>query len=73
MVGKPLPWLGLVWAGLALIWIVLAFVDPTRTHTVMAVLWSILAAVQIASIVSARRRARAAAEVQVRSSDSATH
>jgi len=62
-----------VWAVIAIIWNLLAFVDPSSFHTTMAVVWSILAAVQIGSIAYTRRRAQAAAAGQEASRDSATH
>ncbi|WP_412168292.1 hypothetical protein ACLUS2_003105 [Curtobacterium flaccumfaciens pv. flaccumfaciens] len=66
MIGKPLPWLAWAWAVLALIWLVLAIVDPSGFHTFMAIVWIILAALQVTSVSFARRqernRARNAAE-----------
>ncbi|ROS71930.1 hypothetical protein EDF24_3575 [Curtobacterium sp. PhB130] len=56
LVGKPLPWLAWVWVALAAVWIVLAVVDPSGFHRSMAIVWSILAAVQIGSISYARRQ-----------------
>lgn len=58
LIGKPLPWLAWVWAVIALVWLVLAVVEPSRFHTQMAVLWIILAAVQIGSVSYARAQAR---------------
>lgn len=58
LIGKPLPWLVWVWAVVALVWLVLAVVEPSRFHTQMAVLWIILAAVQIGSVSLARAQAR---------------
>ncbi|MBT1544864.1 hypothetical protein [Curtobacterium aurantiacum] len=66
LIGKPLPWLVWVWAVIALVWLVLAVVEPSRFHTQMAVIWIILAAVQIGSVsfarAQARKRARSAVE-----------
>ncbi|MCS6553999.1 hypothetical protein [Curtobacterium flaccumfaciens] len=58
LIGKPLPWLVWVWAVIALLWLVLAVVEPSRFHTQMAVLWIILSAVQIGSVSYARAQAR---------------
>ncbi|MCS6582305.1 hypothetical protein [Curtobacterium citreum] len=58
LIGKPLPWLAWGWAVIALVWLVLAVVEPSRFHTQMAVLWIILAAVQIGSVSYARAQAR---------------
>lgn len=64
LIGKPLPWLVWGWAVIALVWLVLAVVEPSRFHTEMAVLWGILVAVQIGSVLVARahshKRARGA-------------
>ncbi len=49
IVGKPLPWLAWTWAALAVIWIVLAIVDPSGFHTFMAITWSVLAIVQLSA------------------------
>jgi hypothetical protein len=72
-VGKPLPWIAWAWSALALVWIVLAFTDPSGLHTFMAIAWSILAAVQIANVLYARRRRARDAFAQDPSRDSATH
>jgi len=58
LIGKPLPWLVWVWAVIALVWLVLAVVEASRFHTQMAVLWIILAAVQIGSVSYARAQVR---------------
>ncbi|MBF4593531.1 hypothetical protein ITJ58_07160 [Curtobacterium flaccumfaciens] len=58
LIGKPLPWLAWVWAVIALVWLVLAVVEPSRFHTQMAVLWIILVAVQIGSVLVARAHSR---------------
>ena len=66
LIGKPLPWLVWVWAVIALAWLVLAVVEPSRFHTQMAVIWIILAAVQIGSVsytrAQERKRARNAGD-----------
>lgn len=66
MIGRPLPWLAWMWVVLALIWLVLAIVEPSGFHTTMAIVWIILAALQLASVSFTRRqernRARNAAE-----------
>lgn len=56
IVGKPLPWLAWAWAALAVIWIVLAIVDPSRFRTFMAITWSVLAIVQLGASLYARRK-----------------
>ncbi|MCS6565166.1 hypothetical protein [Curtobacterium poinsettiae] len=58
LIGKPLPWLVWGWAVIALVWLVLAVVEPSRFHTEMAVLWGILVAVQIGSVLVARAHSR---------------
>lgn len=58
LIGKPLPWLVWGWAVIALAWLVLAVVEPSRFHTEMAVLWGILVAVQIGSVLVARAHSR---------------
>lgn len=58
LVGKPLPWLVWAWAVLAVTWIVLAIIEPSRSHTLMACAWTILAAVQLGSTYYARRQQR---------------
>lgn len=58
LIGKPLPWLVWGWAVIALVWLVLAVVEPSRFHTEMAVLWGILVAVQIGSVVVVRAHSR---------------
>jgi hypothetical protein len=58
LIGKALPWLAWVWAVIALVWLVLAVVEPSRFHTQMAVLWIILVAVQIGSVLVARAHSR---------------
>lgn len=58
LIGRPLPWLVWVWAAIALVWLVLAVVEPSRFHTQMAVIWIILAAVQIGSVLFARAHSR---------------
>ncbi|PYY55164.1 hypothetical protein DEJ17_13190 [Curtobacterium sp. MCSS17_011] len=66
LIGKPLSWLAWAWVVLALIWLVLAIVEPSGFHTFMAIVWIVLAALQLASVSFARRqernRARNAAE-----------
>lgn len=66
MIGRPLPWLAWTWVVLALIWLVLAIVEPSGFHTTMAIVWIILAALQLAPVSFTRRqernRARNAAE-----------
>lgn len=56
IVGKPLPWLAWTWAALAVIWIVLAIVDPSGFHTFMAIAWSVLAIVQLSAAYYARKQ-----------------
>lgn len=46
LVGRPLPWLVWAWVVLAAVWIVLAFADPSALHTALAIVWTLLAAVQ---------------------------
>ncbi|MBT1620518.1 MULTISPECIES: hypothetical protein [Curtobacterium] len=58
LIGKPLPWLVWGWVVIALVWLVLAVVEPSRFHTEMAVLWGILVAVQIGSVLVARAHSR---------------
>ncbi|MBB1197624.1 hypothetical protein [Curtobacterium flaccumfaciens] len=58
MIGRPLPWLAWAWVVLALIWLVLAIVEPSGFHTTMAIAWIILAALQLASVSFARRQER---------------
>ncbi|MEV7931330.1 hypothetical protein [Curtobacterium sp. NPDC089185] len=60
LVGKRLPWLEWVWAAPAVVWIVVAVAEPSGFHTVMAVVWSLLAVAQIGASVRAGRRARSA-------------
>jgi len=71
IVGRPLPWLAWAWAALAVIWIVLAIVDPSRFHTVMAITWSILAIVQLGASYYARRKEQRQAPTP--EADTATH
>jgi glucose-6-phosphate-specific signal transduction histidine kinase len=56
--GRPRTWAVWAWAALAVVWIVLALVDPSGFHTVMAIAWSVLAAVQLAATFVARRQDR---------------
>lgn len=56
--GKPNRWLAWTWAALAVIWIVLAVVDPSGFHTFMAITWSVLAAIQLIATYAARRQER---------------
>ncbi|ROQ18174.1 MULTISPECIES: hypothetical protein [unclassified Curtobacterium] len=58
LVGKPLPWLVWAWAVLAVIWIVIAIMEPTGLHIFVAVAWTALAAVQLLSAYYARRHER---------------
>jgi len=58
MIGRPLPWLAWAWVVLALIWLVLAIVEPSGFHTTMAIVWIILAALQVASVSFTRRQER---------------
>ena len=58
LVGRPLPWVAWAYAGLAVVWVVLAVVEPSGLHTFMAILWPILAAVQISSAWYVRRQDR---------------
>ncbi|WP_267423616.1 MULTISPECIES: hypothetical protein [unclassified Curtobacterium] len=58
MIGRPLPWLAWAWAALAVVWIVLAVVEPSGFHTFMAIAWTVLAAVQLGSVAFARRQER---------------
>lgn len=58
LIGKPLPWLAWAWVVLALIWLVLAIVEPSGFHTFMAIVWIILAALQLWSVSFARRQER---------------
>lgn len=71
LVGRSLPWLVWAWAVLAVIWIVLAIIEPSGLHTFMAVAWTILAAVQLGSAYYARRQERDRARNEER--DSGTH
>ncbi|OII13933.1 hypothetical protein [Curtobacterium sp. MCBA15_008] len=61
LVGKPLPWIAWTWAALAVIWIILAIVDPSGFHTFMAITWSILAALQLSANHYARKQERSRA------------
>jgi hypothetical protein len=56
--GRPRAWVVWAWTALAVVWIVLALVDPSGFHTFMAIAWSVLAAVQLGASFSARRRDR---------------
>ena len=58
LVGNPARWIVWAWAGLAVIWIILAISDPSGFHTFMAITWSILAIVQIVATSFARRQER---------------
>jgi len=58
LVGKPLPWLVWAWAVLAVIWIVLAIDEPSGMHIFLAIVWTILAAVQLGSAYYTRRQER---------------
>ena len=58
LVGKPLPWVVWAWAVLAVIWTVLAIIDPSGLHTFMAIVWTILAAIQISAAYYGRRQER---------------
>jgi hypothetical protein len=69
--GKPLPWLAWAWAALAVIWIVLAIVDPSRFHTFMAITWSILAINQLGASYYARRKEQRQAPTS--ETDTTTH
>jgi hypothetical protein len=62
LVRRPVPWLAGVWTLLAVFWVVRAFVDPSTFHTSMAVVWSVLAAIQIGGVVHRRRQDRARPE-----------
>jgi hypothetical protein len=58
LVGRPLPWVVWVYAGLAVVWVVLAVIEPSGFHTLMAIVWPILAAIQISSAWYVRRQDR---------------
>jgi hypothetical protein len=58
LVGKPRPWVVWAYAGLAVIWDLLAIVDPSTLHTFMAIVWTILAGLQIGSAYYVRRQER---------------
>lgn len=58
LVGRPLPWLVWAWAVLAVIWIVIDFVEPSAFHTFMAIAWTVLAAAQLGTAYYARRQRR---------------
>jgi hypothetical protein len=58
LVGRPLPWVVWVYAGLAVVWVVLAVIEPSGLHTFMAIVWPILAAIQISSAWYVRRQER---------------
>jgi hypothetical protein len=58
LIGKPLPWVAWAWAALAGVWIILTIVDPTGFHILMAIAWSVLAAIQLGAASYARRQER---------------
>jgi Na+/melibiose symporter-like transporter len=58
LAGRPLPWLIWAWVVLAVIWIVLAFAEPSGLHTFLAIAWTVLAAVQLGMAYYRRRQER---------------
>lgn len=82
MVGRPMPWLAWAWVVIAALWVIIAFTDPSGFHTIIAVVWVLLAGAQIAAWLYSRKKTRAAAAAAVAaqaeadqdlSRDSATH
>ncbi|MGW8431285.1 hypothetical protein ACWGJ9_09175 [Curtobacterium citreum] len=64
LLGRPRVWVVWAYAALALVWVVLAFTEPSGFHTFLAIAWTLLAAAQTAGYLIARRsrRTEAAAE-----------
>ena len=58
LVGRPLPWVVWAYSALAVILVVLAVIEPSGLHTFMAIVWPILAAIQISSAWYVRRQER---------------